>query len=84
MANRIRVCSEFYDGTWDESTRQNNIACAAMQSRRTKQRPFECNQGARNSSMKAHLQAKLERRRQQAQAPSHDPPRSATASGSSK
>jgi hypothetical protein len=47
---RVYLNSYMYDGVWDESTKQHNLACAARQSRRKqKGAPFDCNESQRKA-----------------------------------
>ena len=46
---RVYLNSYMYDGVWDESTKQHNLACAARQSRRNKGAPFDCNESQRKA-----------------------------------
>lgn len=47
---------------WDEPTKQHNLACARIKSRRNKMTPFDDDQSMRKMKMKKRLQAKLEER----------------------
>ena len=47
---------------WSESTKQHNMVCARIESRRNRMTPFDDDQAMRKMKMKKRLQAKLEER----------------------
>ena len=58
---------------WNESTKQHNMVCARVLSRRNKMIPFDDDQAMRKIKMKEKLQAKLKERNSSGGCPEAQP-----------
>ena len=53
------MSGKIYNDVWDESTRQHNIVCKIIESRRTKMITCDDDQALRKYKLKQKLQAKI-------------------------